>query len=263
MNEEKVKKLVMLMLEQNKLPGMLYKYRGVCDKESEERVIRILKNCALYFAKPSTFNDPFDCKIYPDEVSVKWAENIINENAHMEVRDGGIKRENIVDARRIKTATDIVMNGKGVCCMAKSNANIVMWAHYADCHRGLCLGFYVRDDLDFFSIPINMVYTDKYPQLVACESTKDYVPYLIKTKYADWQYEGETRIYKMNCGEQKFSPKSLHEIIFGCQAEPKLIRKIVDVVRSKEELGHVRFLKAEVDECEYKLNILPIEECKL
>ena len=34
----------------------------------------------------------------------------------------------------------------GILCFCRTKRNPVLWSHYADKHKGMCLGFDVRDD---------------------------------------------------------------------------------------------------------------------
>jgi hypothetical protein len=82
----------------------------------------------------------------------------------------------------------------GVVCFSRSWSNPVIWAHYADQHRGLCLGFEVPDDL---VIPITYANRrDLFPDILNMDEpmlfkTMDRVLY---TKFADWRYEDEVRL---------------------------------------------------------------------
>ena len=56
------KDLVLKMVADGKLQSSLYKYRSLADG-SKEYTLDIFRKCELFFAAPSSFNDPFDCTI--------------------------------------------------------------------------------------------------------------------------------------------------------------------------------------------------------
>ena len=45
----------------------------------------------------------------------------------------------------INTAVNVLSNGHGVLCFSESWRSTLMWAHYGDKHKGMCLGFEIED----------------------------------------------------------------------------------------------------------------------
>lgn len=78
---------------------------------------------------------------------------------------------------------------KGLVCFSKNWRNPVQWSHYAEDHRGICLGF---------DIPRNLVVKVKY---VNARLKHDGVINLsmmeriLTTKFRHWQYEKEYRLF--------------------------------------------------------------------
>jgi Protein of unknown function (DUF2971) len=82
----------------------------------------------------------------------------------------------------------------GVLCFSRTWNNPVLWSHYADKHRGLCLGFDVPDDL---VCDVTYRRTRLSPDLEHATSrhAKDSLAYrLMTTKYKHWVYEDEVRL---------------------------------------------------------------------
>jgi hypothetical protein len=82
----------------------------------------------------------------------------------------------------------------GWICFSRTWINPVIWAHYADQHRGLCLGFEVPDG---FCQPITYVDGRKpFPDLMAMTDPNKLaaVNAMLFTKFADWGYEDEIRL---------------------------------------------------------------------
>lgn len=82
----------------------------------------------------------------------------------------------------------------GLLCFSKSWSNPVLWSHYADKHRGLCLGFDIPDD---WALDVN--YTGarlqaELEQLLPSERGKSFGHKLLSTKFSHWRYEKEVRI---------------------------------------------------------------------
>lgn len=79
--------------------------------------------------------------------------------------------------------------GYGMLCFSKSWHNTILWSHYADKHRGMCLGF----DVDDQSVrPVSYVTRRPYLQLPL---TEEAASQLLYTKYRDWSYEEEFRLW--------------------------------------------------------------------
>jgi hypothetical protein len=79
----------------------------------------------------------------------------------------------------------------GLLCFSREWQNPVQWSHYADRHRGLCLGFDVPETL-----PLNVEYraTRHKPELLD-NFNEDVAKKILTTKYRHWSYEQEVRIF--------------------------------------------------------------------
>jgi len=87
-----------------------------------------------------------------------------------------------------KTKADMSKT-KGILCFSESWRNPVLWSHYADRHKGLCLEF---------EIPITELgkveYRDsRLPLPKKIDET--FMQRLLYTKFKHWEYEQEYRIY--------------------------------------------------------------------
>lgn len=82
-------------------------------------------------------------------------------------------------------------------CFSTTYMNPVMWSHYADKHRGICLALRVPDD---FLVPVQydaarlVVDFEKESRRVGGISP-EIANRLLRTKYADWEYESEVRMF--------------------------------------------------------------------
>ena len=75
----------------------------------------------------------------------------------------------------------------GMLCFSRKWQNPVLWSHYADSHRGICLGFEVDEQS---ILPVR--YVSKRTPL-PLPPTQDAMKQLLFTKYRDWSYEEELR----------------------------------------------------------------------
>jgi len=129
----------------------LYKYRAFSDQNLE-----MLVNHQVFFAAPSTFNDPFDCSIEPiiDKVS---GEELIELTvvqfkffgiAEEETRRrlapfAGGKPEHIATVCHMIREIEMQNNlhGLGILSLSETNSHPLLWSHYADSHRGFCIEY--------------------------------------------------------------------------------------------------------------------------
>src|SRR5712691_6601636 len=84
---------------------------------------------------------------------------------------------------------------RGMLCFSRNWKNPVLWSHYADRHRGLCLGFEIDR-----SLPMRVQYTARRlageaEQLLAGSMTRQTMERLLCTKYSHWKYESEERLF--------------------------------------------------------------------
>lgn len=84
----------------------------------------------------------------------------------------------------------------GVICFSRQWHNPVLWSHYADKHRGMCLGFDVSDqslmNVNYRGARLpNKIKTDlDYGGL-----DENDVQEILTTKFNDWKYEKELRVF--------------------------------------------------------------------
>ena len=169
---------------------ILYKYVGY------DAGIKILENNTVGFRQPFLFNDPFELLAsYPDPQS----------NPFGEIRNW---------AKRGMWAENY-----GVLSLTRSPLNPLMWAHYANEHKGFVIGIDVGIEIltseEKNLIPVqfgNVIYTgskptyeflSKFGEPISVSSTYHFVPSQFEKlqrvflyKPMCWSYEEEVRIVK-------------------------------------------------------------------
>jgi len=86
---------------------------------------------------------------------------------------------------------------QGVICFCDNWRNPLMWAHYGDRHKGICLGF--ETDLPSDSL-VKITYVAKRLRAIPFENSsqlerEEFLTMLTSTKYEQWSYEGEYRLH--------------------------------------------------------------------
>jgi hypothetical protein len=94
-------------------------------------------------------------------------------------------------SRRIalRRARGELAKDRGVLCFSADWRDPVIWAHYSDKHKGLCLGFEIPDDCcqRVTYVPRRLVFPAK-PTLADANA-------MLFTKYVNWQYGQEIRVW--------------------------------------------------------------------
>jgi hypothetical protein len=213
---------------------VIYKYTGISNYLDASLI-----NHELYFNNPQNFNDPFDCNFILDtDCSVIEKTNYIRENM---ARQGFLqdKIDDIVTkalndyefwGQMIKKGKDKFLNQIGVSCFSKTNENPLLWAHYSEKHKGICLVFETTLDREFFDRTYDVKYRSNYPKINFIRDRARFDE-LVLTKSIDWIYEQEVRVMK-DTGSKTYSfdPSALIGIIFGCKTA------IAEVIRIKDLL---------------------------
>lgn len=84
---------------------------------------------------------------------------------------------------------------KGIHCFARRWSNPVLWSHYADKHRGICLGFDVSDRL---ATPVAYEPRRLHPGGLLSGSDTQRERFMLRvlaTKFSHWRYEDEVRVF--------------------------------------------------------------------
>ena len=206
----------------HKFPKTVYKYRSWNDVFHRA----LLYENQVYLSSPKHFNDPFDCQIYPniylldtDEKKQKYAHELVDMNMstilklnqHPEEKFFEIMRELIVDleSHQIKTERylfEIYNQQFGVLSLSGIWNSILMWSHYADYHKGFCVGFNEEAlrKSGHFGRGGKVQYKSKFPQFYPGfsylnnqdETLKRYFV-VTHTKALKWSYEKEYRLLKI------------------------------------------------------------------
>lgn len=112
-----------------------------------------------------------------------------------------------------------VVNGMGVLCFSASGTHPLLWAHYADSHRGVCLEYdsEVRPVKGWKKYKYYPVKYNSGRQLDVLSLGWDRAFFsLVTVKSDDWSYEQEYRLVTlMGPGHQQGTMSSLTGVIFG------------------------------------------------
>ena len=153
----------------------LYRYQSCPydDPERMEWIRQILVNHQLYFTSRKLFNDPFDCVVpsfqqIPGTIIKKFSEEFVDRkfNEYSETEKDKLISE-LMSAKALENIRKRLQDDidkAGIVCFSKERDDILMWAHYADKHKGICFEYDGSDNCLFFGEAQPVGY-DNYTQI--------------------------------------------------------------------------------------------------
>jgi hypothetical protein len=147
----------------------------------------------------------------------------------------------------------------GIFCLAATSNNILMWSHYADHHRGICLEFRTDVKDSIFRMAQPVTYGEEFPhldllRLVQDENFREATPWML-TKSPCWSYEHEWRIldFENGRGIRVFPPACLSTVILGCCIPDAERKKVTSWAQNFPT--PVRVLQAKKSNTNFRLEI--------
>ena len=103
-------------------------------------------------------------------------------------------------SRDVRRAFDAVRDHmcakRGVLCFSRGWHNPLLWSHYGDKHGGICLGFDVPDaHIVRVSYNSNRLLAAASKLLGGGPEAEALMSTLLRTKFVDWKYENEVRVF--------------------------------------------------------------------
>jgi len=214
-------------------------------------VIDVIVNKRLYFSLPNEFNDPFDCrpkfslhfcKNDPEEVWRRYFyilakyqyRNISDIEAQKHAYAAILRRKHKDNVwlrqadEEIKKTLNEQVNHFRICCFSKSPRNPMMWAHYANNHKGVVLQFKISDMLNHESGTYRGFNVEYYPRPIPLRRYVEAMEYTLEgdplafvrliycSKSEEWVGEKEVRFFSRSTFVP-FQKKTLSGILFGSE----------------------------------------------
>ena len=215
----------------NKISQKLYMYF------TAESAALCLKEHTIKFSDLARCNDPFECRGSSlDEKIPNYVQEIKSECR--------------------------------VACFSEDNRSILMWAYYADKHRGVCIEFDTSNDPIFFNE--NSLYRVEYSNSFPIITTinRENALKILLTKATCWEHENEVRLImheKQMCNNLlTINPQAITAVIFGCNSghyysdidstRKDAIRNIINYLQ-RPAYNHIKIMQAKSDKDKYELEI--------
>jgi hypothetical protein len=235
--------------------GVLYKYRST----DSEYNWQLLENQEIYFADPTSFNDPFDSNLKLRFDLLSEEELRARFKAVVERQwpgDGEFLRKGRIDRyiARIQNPTihdeamklwmDRLTTKIRVFCVCPDRANILLWSHYANNHRGFAVGFDSKGMYEFWKenhifLLGHVAYRDTYPILLPPAeddiiTKQDIITSIMNIKSRVWAYEKEVRLTLFDRPEKiPFKAELIKEVVLGCKIDSNSEHRMMRVMEEK------------------------------
>jgi hypothetical protein len=214
----------------------LYKYKSLSGKSKAKQVFDIIENSRIYFSVPNQFNDPLDCSPVfklardpPDEALIAEMEA---DEAEMRAAASPAERAKMKRAKRVGVsdlASGVTLHTRKVLraatkmfCLSARHDHPLLWAHYADSHRGVCLHFRCRRGSIFGAARAVEYQEERRPIFIPLRyNTEDQITdAMSRAKAKFWREEEEYRIIEFERLEGRFGrfePELLCGITLGME----------------------------------------------
>lgn len=231
-----------------------YKYRGC-----SQRTWEILVNRELYFSLSKDLNDPLDTSTDIKKEYERAKEHIYRTDQYPDKRKSFLitmldsinkKHPETGETLTLSEAITEFIKTRGILSLSKKPNDALLWSHYADGHRGVCLGFSAEileirmggsyGDVNYTTTPPyfekfleltdefgkfckpwdNEKFSDEQGKEFYNKQVTDLLSIGFYTKSKKWEYEEEFRLTSVP-GNHPFPPSALQEVILGAKISKK------------------------------------------
>lgn len=263
-----------LQLKHQNLPNSLFMYR----KLSERNILSFSRD-EIWLSEPSKFNDPYDC-LFSALINTPELIKDLDEGTKETLYHDAFKqfseivpKENQPEVKNsyVKQLLEQMQDMFHICCFSEIQDSILMWSHYADYHKGFCVGYDISTILQGdtklpggteFLYPV--IYRDEFPkpeetiQYFSYYATNDFQKendwwqnYFALIKSTEWSYEKEWRLILPHAGKLTqtviFPPKAIY---LGCNVKKDCgYHCLLNIAREKG----ITVYQMELSKSEFKL----------
>lgn len=225
---------------------LVYKYRS-----GTTRDIEALMNNQFYSASIESLNDIEEAKIRIDNQEIELFDLLEgNQISNLVSSINHILKNYIQQCRNY-----------GVYSLSKNYDNELLWAYYANSHKGFCIE-YDLEILKQYPLKQEAFYDVQYSQNIPSINTsliftpETLLKELLTTKSLSWKHEDEFRIITGTIGIYHYFNRALKSIYFGHRTPENRIKLIMNVLRGRS----IKYYKITHQKNKYKLIKKEIED---
>jgi hypothetical protein len=190
-------------------PTTLYRYREL---KKFDRELSAIKKATLYCGPYKDLNDPM--------------EGFYSSSPRLRESDSYSRIRQVIADEKSKL---------GICSFSEVHNNELMWAHYADEYRGICIAYSFNslrhnlgDDVEF----VRMSYSDKAPTLHSKETSEYLAKRALSSKNYKWLYEREWRMFASTGVISYHRDRCVSCVYLGSRIDPEHSRLIRHEMKS-------------------------------
>lgn len=249
----------------------IFQYRSVLGNTEDGKIkkpyslVNLEKN-QVYLTKVNDVNDPYE-GIHNYDVLKEHREAFCKFFYQYKYNKKMIDDKNFYDCiSNVKLEHVKTFLETGISCFSKKNDSLLMWGHYADAHKGICIEFNSNEsifkeliEVEYVSSPYTI--TIDSGEKLRLEFFDRIAKNIVATKHESWEYEHELRLIG-NVGESyNYSVSSIIAIYFGSKV---VENTICDVYYSSCHIPNIKYYYMELEFDNYKMKPIDItERCHL
>jgi hypothetical protein len=246
------------------MPKKLYKYRAF-----NVSALRSLTEAEVRYTQPNSFNDPMDCdptievdlkrttleelyyRLLLRRLEKQVAIDKVNYLRRVSREYGDFEKDKDVEdylvrllASAIKDEVDAELGATGVLSLSATWSSALMWSHYADEHRGICIEYDTTDQDHPRLMPVNYraPRAIKTSDLFRWKARNDddarerVMQTYFYSKSGEWKYEKEWRDLHDESGTHGL-PFRVTAIHFGLRCDTSIITSIVKLLNERPSIN--------------------------
>lgn len=227
-------------------PAILYKYYTL-----NNNFVNSIQNSYLWFNSFSNYNDPYEgnCNLRtnytPQQIS-NWLNGLGFKAARVNEKQFASILDNVFQQTAMQTR---------VCCFTPHNDNVLMWAHYADSYKGVCVEYDMAALADMIGILLPVKYEQNYPIVDYLNDPSNAIMQMVLTKSKDWEYEHEYRAVfdSLKNNDVHIPQHAIRSIILGSKVDTSTqeYQKLMSILPTSMTIR-----QCVPDGSSYKLNIV-------
>jgi hypothetical protein len=190
-------------------PTRIYRYRSIVDLRRE---IKTIEDHYLHCSHFEALNDPL-------EGFFRSGRRLRESDAHRAVRE------------RIIGGKDLLR----ICSFSAVHNDHVMWAHYADQFRGICVSYSfsrllnnLGDDISF----TRMFYRETAPTIRATNEPSREAKRVLSYKYERWAHENEWRMFSEVDKTSYSKVDCVSRVYIGSRVDKNKKERLIDKLKS-------------------------------
>lgn len=231
---------------------LVYKYRG----GSFTRDLKSLENDTFWASNTNQLNDPCEglISINDFEQQLNHLKNIVYQHSdNLTLIEQSFK--NIIDMKDTKL---------GIFSLSKTYSDELLWAHYANSHKGFCIEYDLEKLLSrqnpkhrYFDVQYsNNIPNLNFSQLLDQTNPDILIKKMLGYKSQRWEYEQELRIITENQGINTYDYRAVKAIYFGLKTPNSTISKTMKTLQGRK----IKYFQMHLKPNSFQFEAKPLED---